>query len=172
MERWRAAEGFEGFYEVSDLGNVRRIAAGQGTRTGLVKLQKNQDGYIHNRLCMNGKCRTVAIHRLVVKAFIGPIPEKGCVNHLDGNTSNNRIDNLEITTNAGNIQHAVKYLGYRGTSHPGMKNPIAKLTDDQVLEMRAAPIKRGTATAFAKKFGISIALADKIIKGKAWKHLL
>ncbi len=170
-EYWAAVPGYVGFYEVSTLGRIRRIAKGQGARLRILKPQSNNDGYKTMRLCMHGVCKNVSMHRLVAKAFIGPIPPKWCINHLDGNPANNALTNLEITTYSGNMIHAIRCLGHKPTAQKGSKNGVAKLTEEQVAEIRKAPIKRGTATMFAGMYGVSVSLITRIIKGHAWKHV-
>ena len=105
MEEWRPVEGFEGIYEVSNLGRVRNIKKGGRLMTP----QKVAHGYIQIRLHKNGEKTQWLLHRLVAKAFI-PNPEnKEQVNHKDLDKSHNTVDNLEWVTRDENLQHAEKF---------------------------------------------------------------
>lgn len=105
MEKWRDIPGYEGFYQVSDLGNVRSI------RFNKIRNMKSWDshGYRAVELCMNNNRYTVGIHRLVALTFI-PNPEnKPEVNHKDRNKSNNNVENLEWVTQSENVAHAYRH---------------------------------------------------------------
>ena len=105
MEKWRDIPGYEGFYQVSDLGNVRSI------RFNKIRNMKSWDshGYRAVELCMNNNRHTVGVHRLVALTFI-PNPEnKPEVNHKDRNKSNNNVENLEWVTQSENVAHAYRH---------------------------------------------------------------
>ena len=105
MEKWRDIPDYEGFYQVSDLGNVRSI------RFNKIRNMKSWDshGYRAVELCMNNNRYTVGIHRLVALTFI-PNPEnKPEVNHKDRNKSNNNVENLEWVTQSENVAHAYRH---------------------------------------------------------------
>lgn len=106
-EIWKPIIGYEGYYEVSNLGRVRRIKRGRGTQVGrLLKGWLDYDGYWGVLLTKNNKSMCYSIHRLVAKAFL-PNPEnKTQVNHIDGDKQNNSVTNLEWCTPKENIQHA------------------------------------------------------------------
>lgn len=98
-EVWKDIEGFEGLYQVSSLGRVRR--AGR-----IKKPHTDHGGYLTVWLCKNSSQKCMKVHRLVAQAFI-PNPEcKRTVNHFDGNKKNNRVENLEWATHSENIIHA------------------------------------------------------------------
>ena len=69
--------------------------------------------YLSVYLCHNGKIDRVGVHRLVAQAFIPNPDNKPEVNHIDGNPSNNRVDNLEWCSHRDNILHSIKHLGHQ-----------------------------------------------------------
>lgn len=108
-EVWRDIKGYEGFYKVSNKGNVHSVAriSSQGKRCGglTLKPQYDKDGYLHVGLHKNGVMKTKKIHRLVTEAFI-PNPSKYLeINHKDENKTNNRVENLEWCTREYNMNY-------------------------------------------------------------------
>lgn len=119
-EIWKDIDGFEGYYQVSNYGRVKRVdrvvVRGNGKSDSAVfhmperikELQTQTQGYLHTVLYKDGKYKTKRVNRLVASAFI-PNPEnKPEVNHIDGNKNNNRVDNLEWVTGIKNKRHARK----------------------------------------------------------------
>lgn len=112
-EEWRPVEGFEGMYEVSNLGRVRgldRLIPMQTAACGYKKWKGKiispdvlKDGYYKIGLHKGGKKHMLALHRVVAIAFVeGRTAEKRIINHKDCNPANNRADNLEWCTYAYN----------------------------------------------------------------------
>lgn len=94
-EIWKAVVGFEGLYEVSNLGKVRSLHWYGGDKIVERALVDRPDGYKSICLSKNGKSKIHLIHRLVAEAFLPKIEGKDFVNHKDENRSNNTVDNLE-----------------------------------------------------------------------------
>src|SRR4051812_45302603 len=97
-EVWKPVVGYEGWYEVSDLGRVRRVAPTPKGVIGYVLQPSVSSGYqvLHLSTGTNAGRKLHAVHRLVAAAFIGQCPEGYVVNHLDADRSNNSRENLEI----------------------------------------------------------------------------
>lgn len=118
---WKEIKGYEGLYEVSTNGMVRRIArVVSRKRYGNfflkekeLALDTNKYGYMQVPLTKNGKRQQKLVHRLVLSTFF-PInnEEEMQVNHIDGNKRNNNLSNLEWNTLQENITHSIK-IGHR-----------------------------------------------------------
>lgn len=104
-EIWKPVVGFEGLYEVSNLGNVKGVKR-QGSSGGILSPAVRKDGYLHVNLRKNGNAGMFLVHRLVAEAFIPNREFKEQVNHIDGKRSNNLAENLEWTTRSENCLHA------------------------------------------------------------------
>ena len=107
-EIWKPIKGYEGFYEVSNLGRVKSLAYSGGERINRkeIILKSSMSGpkmnYPNIRLYINGKKKIFRIHDLVAEAFIGKKEEWMTVDHIDENTSNNNLENLEYVTQREN----------------------------------------------------------------------
>lgn len=109
MEIWKDVKGYEGLYQVSNKGEVRRIFIGTGKhKTRIVKGQISQHGYHRVQLTKEGNTKIFQTHRLVASAFVTNPEGKELVNHIDGNKQNNCSENLEWCTRKENQLHAYK----------------------------------------------------------------
>ena len=186
-EIWITVRGFEGLYDVSNLGRVRSLPRIKTWKRKNVICKQPVDGkiliqkpigkkkkYLGVELCDksvdSNHHKTALVHRLVAEAFI-PNPEgKKDVNHKDGNTRNNCVENLEWATRKENINHAFQ-TGLNKTY--GMNHPSSKVTEDQVKEMREM-YKEGEKgrgyIAISRIYGISPSTVKNIVRGKTWKR--
>jgi hypothetical protein len=112
-EIWRSVVGFEGYYEISNLGNIHSIDRTIITKIGLrklkskqLKLYPNEQGYLNTTVRINNIVHNFRVHRLVAEAFILNPENKLTVNHIDCNKQNNIVSNLEWATYSENIKHA------------------------------------------------------------------
>lgn len=134
-EIWKDIKGYEGFYQVSNLGNVKSLERTVKTKTcvrffkgKMLKTSKNRDGYIQIYL----KSKYHSVHRLVAEAFL-PNPNS-CpqVNHIDGNKENNNVNNLEWCTASYNLKEAyrigLKKPTYANLGKTGKQNATSKMT--------------------------------------------
>ena len=164
--QWLPAPGFEGIYSVSSCGKVRRDKQSAGTTAGKILSPYSSRGYQLVYLRKGGEYHTRYIHRLVAEAFIGPI--NGCVNHKDGDKSNNSLPNLEIVSMRENLIHATRALGKRC----GEKHWRTSLKESDIKKIRAAYRAGGsTMLEIANRFGISRTQVSRIVNFKSWARL-
>lgn len=111
-ERWLPIPGYEGLYEVSERGEVRsldRIDALGRLRPGQMRRPyRDHGGYLRVALAADGTKRALAVHHLVLLAFVGPRPTgtEGC--HWDGDPENNHLSNLRWDTHGSNMRDSVR----------------------------------------------------------------
>lgn len=163
MERWLPAIGFEGRYEVSDLGRVRSFMRGTG-RVLLPDVGRN--GY--HRVALWGGIRANTkkhlVHRLVLAAFVGPSPAGMEARHKDGDSGNNSLSNLEWATHSDNLKDRTGH----GKLRIGAEHPKARLTEALVLALRRGDI---TPAQAAQQSGCSAASARRAKNGESWGWL-
>lgn len=112
-ENWKDVSEFKGFYQVSNLGNVKRIGDYSNQNSSwksevILKPRLHSSGYLRVMLSVNNKHYDRYIHRLVATEFCknhNPLKYKE-VNHIDGNKTNNNSDNLEWCDRSYNNKHA------------------------------------------------------------------
>lgn len=107
-EIWKAVVGYEGLYEVSNLGRVKSLHYYGGDRQAIIKQSKRTDGYMHIGLSKNGICRSLVVHRLVAQAFIPNPDGLEMVNHKDEDRTNNNVSNLEWCTRSYNQLYSLR----------------------------------------------------------------
>lgn len=137
------------------------------------KKSAKRNKYGHQNLDLyldNGLRQKKSVHRLVLEAFVGPCPDGMEACHNDGNPRNNRLDNLRWDTPSSNMQDKKKH----GTNNHGEKNLSAKLTAEQVIQLRLIHV-RGDSTnnagKLAKKFGVDESTIRDAVYGRTWQDL-
>lgn len=119
-EIWKDIKGYEGLYQISNLGRVKSISRSiklkKYTKISddtIMKLDLNKSGYLYVSLCKNGKYKKCRVHRLVAEEFVDKPNGKNVVNHKDYNKTNNCSSNLEWVTNEENYDYLRKNMRKR-----------------------------------------------------------
>lgn len=157
MEVWRDIKGFEGRYQVSNLGRVKSLARRMVIKDRILKPFGNNKGYECVHL-WNIQHKELLVHRLVAEAFIPNPSNKKEVNHKDGNSLNNKVDNLEWCTHSENMLHSFRVLGQRTVKGMVMNNkPVKCLDTGEVF---------ASASEAARQKGCSQSNVTKVVLGK------
>lgn len=170
-EIWKDIPGYEGRYQVSDLGRVRSVdryvrlvtvQAGETQRLARGKiLRPGRSGPFGHVTVALGKGNSQTVHSLVARAFLGPRPEGHDVAHLDGEGGNNHVGNLAYVTRSENNRHMV----YHGR---------LRLSVEQVRALRdraAKGFRFGEKASVARELGVSQSFLGDVLKGRAYSHV-
>lgn len=174
-EEWRTAPGYDD-YEVSNLGRVRSRDRVRTSRWGANRklpgriLLGTSDAYGRRFVCLRWRTnspRRVAVHRIVLAAFVGPCPQgmEGC--HNDGDASNNHLDNLRYDTHQANVDDRHRH----GTVLKGERHPGSKLSAETVRAIRKACANGVLQNHAALLFGVSKQTVNYIVNRKLWRHV-
>lgn len=168
LRQWRPVLGWEVFYEVSDHGEVRTVASGQGRVLGRVlRSHLVGAGYLAVELRRFGTRSARRVHRLVCEAFSGAPPTpRSEVNHLNGDKLDNRATNLAWCTHHENMRHA-SLLGLLSPVQ-GEAHHRAKLVEADVLAIRTASEPQHVLAA---RYGVSRGLIGQIRRRRVWRHI-
>lgn len=167
--------GYEGLYSVSDLGQVysmpKKWVSGKGCVREIKKPVKmsmsfDNSGYRVVGLRKGDNLKQYKVHRLVAIAFIPNPLNKPCVNHIDGDKGNNKLENLEWVTVKENGTHAKNTGLYNHVF--GEKHGSCKLTEKSVIEIRKSTL---TSRELGKKYGVSHYHINAIKSGRKWSHV-
>ena len=178
-ETWIDIRGFEGQYQISSLGRVRSVERSVPNRWGpngktipekiLVLNRAHRQGYIAVHLYTGSRCSRRYVHRLVAEHFVPNPSARPQVNHRDGDKTNNAADNLEWVTARQNCQHAIDASLYEMAR--GERAGSAKLTEENVIEIRRMVAAGATHKDAAARFGIGRKAVTKIINRQRWAHV-
>lgn len=154
-EIWKDIVGFEGLYQVSNLGRVKSL---NYHKSGKERVLKNRLGqiktiYPHVGLYKNGTMKECTVHRLVAEAFIANPENKEEVNHIDGNKCNNHISNLEWVTRSENAIHAIHII--KTSNNESQKKKVKNVETGEIFESQSAAgraygISQGTLGAVTR----------------------
>lgn len=174
-EEWKDIPGFDGRYQASTLGRIRRAKNKNGVPAGKILRPSSKRKYQNVTLYTSSGRVYSTVHRLIARVFIGECPENLEVNHKNGNTHDNRIVNLEYVTKSENMKHAYHVLKTAKMTTKRAKGEGAgssKLTDKQVLIIRKL-YKEGdhSMRALAKMYGITNQNVCRIINRATWRHI-
>lgn len=138
---WKPIENFEGYYEVSNHGEIKslkRLIKHNGSKNGFQKIREKilrqrtgPHGYKSVILSKDAVHSTFLVHRLVATAFCSNPFKKEQVNHIDGNKMNNNAENLNWVTQSENVKHTYQKIGHKQL---GVNHRQAKRTDEEIKE--------------------------------------
>jgi len=172
IEIWKEIPGYEGLYAISDQGRVKRISLGANgaSKPGRVlKPRPMKNGYLRVGLGKNAQVKDQLIHRLVLLAFKNrPDSSDLQVNHINGNKSDNALNNLEWVTQSQNVRHSYDTLGHKAR---GETNHMTHFTTDDVLQIRDLAQKGMGYAAIARLFNVTDGAIKKIVLRKTWAHI-
>ena len=155
-EVWKDVKGYEGLYQVSNLGRVKRATTGK-----VLKACKITGGYLGVTLYKNSIVSSTKIHRLVAQAFIPNNENKPQVNHIDEDKTNNVVSNLEWVTAKENSNH--------GTRNERIGKVISKSKSIPII---AINIKTGEFQEFygsrecARQLGLHQSTITRVLQGR------
>ena len=159
---WKDIPGYEGLYKVSDSGDVYNIKSKRK-----LKLTVSDAGYHKVNLRNNGSVKTHLVHRLVALSFIPNPKEKPQVNHIDEDSLNNSLSNLEWCTPKENCNHGTRLERIRNLIDYEV---VAKKNSKPIIQMnmQGQIVRRwDSITACKNKLGYDKSNIVKVLKGKA-----
>ena len=140
-EIWKSIFGYEGLYEISNMGRVRRCYDSCRCSTRIAKIGENRKGYSRVNLHKKGKLQVSFVHLLVLNNFIGQCPKGKEASHLNDIKADNRLENLAWMTRSENkkLRFVNKRQSNKGEKHPmyGRKHSL-----ETRMKMRQAQQKR------------------------------
>lgn len=175
-EIWKDVSGYEGYYQVSNLGRVRSLDREVAYKNGridllsgrLLKYGNDKNGYPRLFLSKDGKKKLFLIHRLVLIAFVGPCPSGMEACHKNGIRTDNMVYNLRWDTSLANSVDSKKH----GTNPEGERNGLAKLTEKDVANIRLKYRSENISqTKLGKLFGVSQGVISYVVNRKTWTHI-
>lgn len=187
-EIWKDIVGYEGLYQVSNLGRVKSLGNGNSnaSKEKILKPGANGKGYSFINLCKDGKAKNYHIHRLVLMAF-NPVEnmENLEVDHIDTNPSNNILENLRWTTHKENCNNSLSKIKYikskKGENNPnygkfGVKHqcsiPIVQLTlEGNMVEVYGSSMDAGRVGFTVSNINKCANGKSKIYRGYKWEYL-
>lgn len=168
-EEWKTADGFNNALQISNKGRAASVKhfKFKGERFTILKLRKGIDHkYLVGSIKVNNTDVSFCVHRLVAKLFIPIVKGKDIVNHINGVTTDNRVENLEWCDKRGNMIHAMIFLNIK---RGGSENPNSRYTEEQILELRSLHKSGKTIYACAKILNIKQRTAYAILNNQIRK---
>jgi len=164
-EIWLPVAGWEKFYEVSNIGNVRCIKEnGKHIKFGTHLSKMPNCGYLVVSLSALGVTKRLYVHRLVLMTFVGMPTGRQEACHGNGDRTDNRLENLRWDSRKSN--HADKKR--HGTWQGGEACGTSKLTESAVIDIRTSG---NPSEDLAEKYGVSLTCIIDARKGKTWAHV-
>jgi len=160
LEVWKDVVGYEGYYKVSNIGNVKSLdrITNQGRRINGVNMKQflSHNGYKRVALAKDGLVKKYQVHRLVAIAFIENEMLKPFINHVDENKTNNCVDNLQWVTSKENNN----YGNHNRNVAIAQSRKIKVIYSDNTYEVWESQ------SEFARNFGCSVSGVNLVLNGK------
>lgn len=175
-EIWKDIEGYEGLYQVSNLGRVKNLERYVNSRSGKRKskekiLKQSRNRYMYVVLSKNSKRNCFTVHRLVAKAFLPNPNNLPQIDHINTDKTDNRVENLRWVTHSENMKNPITYI-YRCDNHYKSK-PILQLTLDGVVVKQWQSMSEASRTLKISQGNIYLCCNGKRHKtgGYMWKYV-
>lgn len=182
LELWKPVVGYEGCYEVSNIGRVRRLSGilykknrfnpkGFKWKGRILRPISDKRGYFHVDLSMNNIRKKHSVHQLVARAFIPNPLNREIINHINAKPGDNRVENLEWSTPKENKIHAVM-MGL-ASDQKGEKNNSSILKNKQVIEIKTIFKEKGRVnfSELGRKYKVNSQTISDIYNGRRWGWL-
>lgn len=161
-ELWKPLLEYKGI-EVSSVGRIRKAANKRRKERILTEFPKDKDGYCRCSVQkLDGTWTSQPVHRLVAKAFIDNPDNKESVNHIDGNRTNNKVENLEWVTAKENVIHSFKFGNRKKCKEVSKRTLLTDFQISQIDKLREIY----TVNQIAKLFNIEYQSLKNIIHKK------
>jgi hypothetical protein len=166
-EVWRDIPGYEGYYQVSNLGRIKSLERRKRIGNGATQMiperilkavPYNKVGHLKVTLCKDGDHKNHPVHRAVMEAFCGARPEKAEIRHLNSNAQDNRLENLAYGTSTEN------HIDQSKMGHIGGQ----KLMPDSVGDIRKRLADGETCTKIAEDYGVTMYCIFDIKRGRTF----
>lgn len=177
-EQWRYVAHTNNRYLISNMGRLLTTGYRGSKRCTIMKPAKDAHGYYRTMLLIDGKFKTIKLHRIVAQNWIDNPLNKLQVNHINFDRTDNRVDNLEWATPKENMMHSKINGRFSNNGNAyylplarGSKNGMSKLNEEQVKEIRQKFKPRiYTREMLAQEYGVSQhTIKDAILR--RWKHV-
>ena len=165
-EIWKDIEGYEGLYQISDLGNVKSAYKHNGRSNIILKQYVDKDGYLKIILYKDNKYKNFFVHRVVASAFIPNKLNYPQINHINGIKTDNRVENLEWCNQSHNSKEAHR-LGLQSTKRE--KNSQSKITTGEAIEIYYNGIAHSlTLSEIGAVYDITPSAVCHIMENRRW----
>ena len=173
-EIWKDVVGYEGRYLVSSEGRIKSLGRWvrnpQGERWLVERILRLSSNGVYKtvHLCKDNIVKTALVHKLIMEAFVGPVPKNKEVCHNNGNPVDNNITNLRYGTKSENALDKIKH-GY--VQPNGSKSGGSKLVENQVYFIKYALDLGIKSKALAKQFGVGRQCISDIRNNRTWTQI-
>lgn len=147
-EIWKDILGYEGLYQVSNLGRVKRTKYKTLTKNKILNFRVHKSGYLEVELSLNGNRKVYKVHRLVAEAFLSNPNNLSEINHKDENKQNNKVNNLEWCTHKYNMNYGtIKERLSKQINQYTLNDDLIKVWSGAAEASRVLRINRGNISS-------------------------